>query len=108
MASKEERARQFLPFDALKGFKKAIKDKERVIVKKKELAEDAIESLNEKLNNLRIGIIISVINYENGQYIKTTGVLSKIDLINQYISVIMEKIYFSNIYDIDIDEEDIF
>ena len=45
-------------------------------------------------------MIISVIHYENGEYIKTTGVLSKIDLINQYISVIMEKIYFSNIYDI--------
>ena len=36
----ETRAKQFMPFDALKGYKEAIKEKQKVIVEKKELSED--------------------------------------------------------------------
>lgn len=34
------RAKIFAPFDALKGFREALRAKERVIVPKRELAED--------------------------------------------------------------------
>ena len=39
-ASKEERARQFLPFNALTGYYRMILEKQRVSEPKKELSED--------------------------------------------------------------------
>ena len=47
-----ERAKQFMPFDALKGFKEAIKEKENIIVDKIALCEDAIIEINNILINL--------------------------------------------------------
>ena len=35
-----DRAKQFMPFDALKGFKEEINKRKRVIVAKRELSED--------------------------------------------------------------------
>lgn len=44
-ASKEERARQFLPFNALTGYYRMILDRQRVSESKKELSEDETEAL---------------------------------------------------------------
>ena len=43
---KVDRARQFLPFDALKGYKEAIQKKQTVIVDKKDISEDDAKALN--------------------------------------------------------------
>ena len=48
-ASKEERARQFLPFNALTGYYQMILKRQRVTEPKKELSEDETEALSEKL-----------------------------------------------------------
>ena len=44
-----DRAGQFMPFAALKGFYDLIKEKERVIVPKHEIAEDKAEELSDKM-----------------------------------------------------------
>lgn len=51
-ASKEERARQFLPFNALTGYYQMIMEKQRVSESKKELSEDEATVLSNKLKNL--------------------------------------------------------
>ena len=40
------RAKQFVPFAALKGFEEAIKEKEKVIVSKVELTKESIEEID--------------------------------------------------------------
>ncbi len=37
---RENRAKQFMPFDALKGFREALAEKERLTVEKGDLAEE--------------------------------------------------------------------
>ena len=37
MVNKSDRARIFMPFDALKGYKEAIQEKRRVVVSKKRI-----------------------------------------------------------------------
>ena len=44
------RAKQFLPFDALKGLQQALKEKEIEHEEKKELAEDTLTELNNKFH----------------------------------------------------------
>ena len=43
------RAKQFLPFDALKGLQEALREKEIEYEAKKDLSEDTLHELNNKL-----------------------------------------------------------
>lgn len=43
--SREERAKQFMPFAALKGYPDALRKKEKIVVPKMELSEDYEEEL---------------------------------------------------------------
>ena len=97
MANKSDRARQFMPFDALKGYKEAIKAKQKIKVSKKELSEDDINELSYKINQIKKGIIIKLVYFDNDEYIEIEGMVSKIDFDNKFVSVVKTKIKFENI-----------
>ena len=99
-----DRARQFLPFDALKGFKEAIKERQKVKVDKIELSEEMAEELSYKLNQVKKGMIIKVIHYDNEEYIETFGIVSEFDETFNYLKIVKTKILFENILDIQSDE----
>ena len=73
MLSREERARQFLPFNALKGFNDALKEKEIEYVEKVELSEDCLNEISEILNLLEVGIKVKIKYYHHKQYIEIKG-----------------------------------
>lgn len=100
--SKEERAKQFMPFAALKGFEAAIAEKEKPVICKVEISEDRKEELDRKLKELNVNDIATIVYYNNGAYVKKTGMISKIDTSARYIRVINTKINFMDIYDINI------
>ena len=93
-ASKEERARQFLPFNALTGYYRMILERQRVSEPKKELSEDETEALSEKLKSLRRHDLISVTYYDKDAYITKTGLITDIDLMGNLIYVIANFIDF--------------
>ena len=80
MVNKSDRARIFMPFDALKGYKEAIQEKRRVVVSKKELSEDDAETLSRKLLAVKIGMMIKVIYFHEDEYVAIEGMVSKIKL----------------------------
>ena len=94
-----ERAKQFMPFDALKGFKEALKEKEKIIVDKIDLSEDAIIEINNILINLKVGDIVKVVYFKQNEYIEVTGMISKIK--NDFFVIVKEKIMYNNIYRIE-------
>ena len=98
--SRQERAKQFMPFAALKGYEEALAKKEKIIVAKSVLSEDYKEVLDRKLLQVRRNDIITVIHYHQGEYLKTTGMVSRIDYNSRYIKVVNTKIYFDDLYDI--------
>ena len=55
------RAKQFAPFDALKGLKEAIAAKERKPAPRRELTEYAKEQVNKALTELRKGQQVTVV-----------------------------------------------
>lgn len=95
-----DRARQFLPFDALKGYKELIKEQERIKVSKKELTDDDAVYLSNVLNSLKKGMMVEVIYFENDEYIKVIGMVSRIDLVNRYIFVVKKQLLLDNIWNI--------
>lgn len=94
------RAVQFLPFDSLKGFKEALREKEKIIENKKILLEDKSIVLNNKLNKLSIGMMIEIKYYYNFEYIELVGVLKKIDNINKKVYVDDKVILFEDVVEI--------
>lgn len=95
-----KRAEQFLPFDALKGFKEAIKEKEKIYVDKIEPSEELIKKINFYLNKLERGMMVKIIYFSNNKYLSIEGLISEINKTYKYLKVVKTKIEFKDIYDI--------
>lgn len=96
-----DRAGQFMPFAALKGFYDLIREKERVVVPKHEIAEDKAQELSEKMKLVQKGMMIRVVYYSNGEYVSTEGMVSKIDLVSRKLTVVKTEIDLDDIWDIE-------
>lgn len=99
--SREERAKQFMPFAALKGYAEALQKKEKIVVPKKELSEEHKLYLNEKFQHIKKNDIITVTYFYRGEYLKKTGMVSRLDEAAGVICIVNTKISFDDIYDID-------
>jgi hypothetical protein len=102
--AKLERAKIFLPFDALKGFQEALREKEKILVDKKILSQEEKEKIANKLIQLKKGMIVKIIYFENHEYIELEGMISKIDLVYQKLKIVTKEIQFTDILDIKSDE----
>lgn len=94
------RAKQFMPFDALKGFREALRDKERIIVPKRELSEEQKKELDYKLHQIHKMDIVTVEYFQNGEYVQVTGVVSRIDENSRVLKIVNTKIPFDDISDL--------
>lgn len=97
------RAKQFTPFDALKGLKEAIAQKERIPTPRRSLAEDAILELNAQLCNLKKGSFITVVYYceYEQEYYQLTGPVVKVDFYWKLLQIGHMSIDFSEIDEIE-------
>lgn len=98
--SREDRAKQFMPFAALKGYSDALRKKEKVVVPRAEVSEEYAEVLDRKLRKVKKKDIITVIYFHNGEYMKKTGMVSRIDETARVLKIVNTKIGFDDIYDI--------
>ena len=96
--NKVARAKQFLPFDALKGLQEALREKEVEYEEKKELSEDTLNDLNNKFNQIENGSYVTIKFYKNGKYSEIKGSVTNIDYIKKKIQ--LNKKYNINICDI--------
>ena len=98
------RAKQFAPFDALKGLKEAIAAKERIPIPQRILAEDAQAELNDTLSRLNKGTIVTVVYYcvYLQEYHQITGAVAKVDTYWSLLQVGNISIDFSEIAEIEI------
>lgn len=94
------RAKQFMPFDALKGLREAVAEKERIIVPKRNLSEDQKEELDWKLKQLQKKDIITAEFFQNGEYVQVTGMVTGIDNARRTLEIVNTKISFSDISDL--------
>lgn len=98
-----DRARQFLPFSALRGFEEALREKEKIQYDPKELSEEEATQLNQKIRQVHKNRIIRVLFYENKEYITVTGMVSEINFERKELIIAKKKIPFDCIYEIDFD-----
>lgn len=96
-----DRAKQFMPFAALKGLPEALAAKERIIVPKVELSEEMAVELDRKMHLLKRGEIATVVYFHKDEYLKITGMVARIDVTSRLLQIVNTKIDFDDILDVE-------
>lgn len=96
----DNRAKQFVPFAAVKGYEEALRAKEKIIVEKIELSEERKAELDFKLHQINKKDIITVVYFYKDEYIKLEGMVSRLDRDARILKVVNTKIPFDDIYDL--------
>ena len=109
-----DRAKIFAPFAALRGYEDAIAAKERIVVERRELSEEAKEELDQNLQTILRQLeqgehpVVTVVYFqkdrdgEKGEYLQVTGVVAKVLLDSRQIQIVERKILLDDVYEIEI------
>ena len=99
--SAADRAKQFMPFAALKGLPEALAAKERITVPKVELSEEMAMELDRKMHLLKRGEIATVVYFQGDAYVKITGMVARIDATSRLLQIVNTKINFDDILNVE-------
>ena len=104
MMIREERAKQFAPFDAMKGLQEALRDREErhTRVERHDISEEQMERNGEILAQLTAGTVVRLECYHAFHDVTVTGTVSRIDAARRYLKLGTEKYMFGDIYTIEI------
>lgn len=97
--TRASRAQIFQSFDALKGFREILKEKEIVIVPKKILSEDDLAEVDYKVHQIKVGMIVKVTYYDNWQYVQIEEKVSKLNLDTKMIQIVKTKLDLKHVVD---------
>ena len=96
----ENRAKQFVPFAALKGYDEALRAKEKIIVEKIELSEEKKAELDYKLQQIQKNDMVTVVYFLKDEYIKVEGMVSRLDRDARVLKIVNTKIPVEDIYEL--------
>ena len=94
------RAKQFMPFAALRGYYDMIQTKNRVVEPKKEIVADEAERLSDKLSQVKKNMMVRVRYYQTDAYVNIEGIVTRIDPEFRYLTIVKTKIPFDDIIDV--------
>ena len=111
----QDRAKIFAPFAALKGYEEEIATRQKIVVPRIELSEEAKEYLDIQLGKIKQLLlegqhpIVTVVYFlservlyeEAGEYIQFTGMVAKFDQSSHILQIVEEKILLEEIYSIE-------
>ncbi len=95
---RQDRAKQFMPFAALKGYEEALREKEKIVVPKIELSEEMKEELDRKMQQVMRNDMVQVTYFKEDEYLQITGMVARIDKDARVLKVVGTKIPFDDIY----------
>ena len=101
---KPDRARQFLPFNSLRGYYDLVRKQEIIKTPKKVLADEEADILSNKLNMLKRGMLVKIKYYKEYGYTYIEGMIANIDLVYHKITIVSQIIDFNDIIDIESEE----
>lgn len=101
---RQERAKQFAPFDALRGLREALAKKEREHERQErgEVSEEAAAEIEATLIKLKKGDRVRALIFDDGYYVTVEGQVTNFNVPFRYIKIEDGKIPFSDLYDIKI------
>lgn len=105
--SRKDRAKQFAPFDALKGLQKALrlKEFEHEIVEKGDVSEENLNKISTIFLNLKKSDVLKIKYYCDGHYFEIKG-NCKLEIENNQLVVKGKKIKLDDVYDVNLENSD--
>ena len=106
MMTRQERAKIFAPFDAMKGLQEALRDREErhLRVERHDISEEQEEHNSEVLAKLTRGMHVRLDYYSAFHDVSSEGIVTDINTVYRFLKLGTEKIFFCDIYDISITE----
>lgn len=102
MMMREQRAKQFIPYDAMKGLAEALRDREerhsRTV--RHGVSEEAAERIRDALLRMEKGSKVTVSHYARFHDLETEGIVTEISRAYRFFRLNGEKILFEDLYDI--------
>ena len=97
-----DRAKQFAPFDALRGLREALAEKEREHERQERalLSEERQEELSRALAALCVGDEAEALCYEDGSYIRVRGRVARIDVTFRFVQIGEGRIAFADLFEL--------
>ena len=102
--SKADRACQFMPFAALRGFESMIREQTREKTPKRELSEYDAARLSSKMSRVEKGCMVRVTYYDRDAYVTTEGIVSDVDITLRTMRVVKTVISLDDIWDVSVVE----
>lgn len=96
--SPADRAKQFMPFAALKGYEEALRKREKIVVAKPHLSEEMKAELDRKMQQIERNDIVTVVYFKDDEYLEITGMVTRLDIDTRVLKVVNTKIPFQDIY----------
>ena len=104
---RQNRAKIFAPYQALKGLNETLHSKDTVYVRRRELTEYAQECIDKRLRQLRRSDVATVTWFcpkpgevDLGQYITVTGIVERVDPVFRVLLLSSKSISIENILDL--------
>lgn len=104
VSEKANRAKQFLPFAALKGYYDEIRNRSRIIEPRRERTEDENRQLSEIIQKLKKGMMVKIKFYLDDAYETKEGIVTHIDLTFKTVTIVKTRIDLDDIFEISCDE----
>lgn len=92
-----DRARQFSPFAALRGYYELVHERERVVESRQPLSEEEARTLDEAVASLRRGAMVKAVFYEKDAYRTIVGTVSQVDMIYHDLWIVRTRIPFASL-----------
>lgn len=98
--NRTDRAKQFAPFDALRGLREALakKEEEHERQEKRELSEEEQAAIEQALVEITRGDEAEAVCFQDGKYVKVVGTVVRVDTNFRYLQIGDGKIAFANLY----------
>ena len=102
-----QRAKQFAPFDAVEGLRKALTEREKIRLPRKIIAEDLSDEINRVLCEIAAGDTVTLLYYNHSEqnYIQLTGRVGRTDSKNRVLQIGESEVGFDDICEISINEK---
>lgn len=96
-------ASQFSAFAALTGYEDLIEEHNQIYEQRRELSEEELQILSDKISRVNKGSDITVVFFNNGKYETLSGTVTRIDFIYRIISINSKKVFLDDIFSINDD-----
>ena len=99
------RAKQFLPYAALRGFDEMVNEKHRITEEKQEFFEDVERIISERISLIKTGRDVTVRVFNKGERYTIKGIVKGVDFAVSTLTVGKHTLHFCEICDLYFNDE---